>query len=577
MPSRGRRAAAGARAAAGGRARARGAARPAARRPIVKKKREEAERLARGAEPSPKSEKPPLDLPGDYGGTGEPPAPAPAPPPAPPPAPDGEKKKGGVLSTASRVLFGKKKAKKAEGSPGRATSRRQRGDPRQRSPRRGRAEAADEPAEEEEEGEEDEEEEENDDGSEDSGLGEDLETQVLAAMANGGAREPSPEPEPPAPDEELAERLDAFVTATTDLCFRLGEHERRAGEACRERLALSCALSAEQRSFEESLDRSLREQARLAELEDYEAADAMSVEVETMKREMALRSGKLRDLCLGDCDDKIQLARSKFERQLTRLAQRDDMVKASAADCDRELAALDVETRRCDDLEAETAAQLDGVARVCDDARDELVVAARLRDADAVWAGAALDVGGESSELHELRVAVAEAEALVHDASTARAGLADDATRHGDTASDLRRAKRSFAEPRAKAQLRLTAAAVALVQVELATVSAGDLRGKRGLEAYDDDGDDDDDDDEAPEPAAKAADDAAAPAEAADDAAAEEAAAAEEEAREAAAEEAARRAEAAAAAEAEAAAKAEAEAAAKRAAPFGSGGAPSSR
>ena len=64
--------------------------------------------------------------------------------------------------------------------------------------------------------------------------------------------------------------------------------------ACRERLA----LSAEQRNFEESLDRSLREQARLAELEDYEAADAMSVEVETMKREMALRSGKLRDLCV---------------------------------------------------------------------------------------------------------------------------------------------------------------------------------------------------------------------------------------------------------------------------------------
>ena len=58
------------------------------------------------------------------------------------------------------------------------------------------------------------------------------------------------------------------------------------------------ALSAEQRSFEESLDRSLREQARLAELEDYEAADAMSVEVETMKRETALRSGKLRDLCV---------------------------------------------------------------------------------------------------------------------------------------------------------------------------------------------------------------------------------------------------------------------------------------
>ena len=46
---------------------------------------------------------------------------------------------------------------------------------------------------------------------------------------------------------------------------------------------------------------------------------------------------------LDDCDGKIKLARSKFERQLQRLAQRDQMVKASAKDCEREQHALDAE------------------------------------------------------------------------------------------------------------------------------------------------------------------------------------------------------------------------------------------
>ncbi|KAK7237221.1 hypothetical protein SO694_00097068 [Aureococcus anophagefferens] len=66
---------------------------------------------------------------------------------------------------------------------------------------------------------------------------------------------------------------------------------------------------------------SLEKERKDAELEELQRRSRCSRERDAVSAE------------LGDCDDKIQLARSKFERQLTRLAQRDDMVKASAADC----------------------------------------------------------------------------------------------------------------------------------------------------------------------------------------------------------------------------------------------------
>ena len=80
-----------------------------------------------------------------------------------------------------------------------------------------------------------------------------------------------------APGDELKDTLDAFVVATEDLCMRLSSHERRGVEAQRERQALAGRCRC-------SFGQMLKEQAELAEAEDYKGADALQVRVDAAEK-----------------------------------------------------------------------------------------------------------------------------------------------------------------------------------------------------------------------------------------------------------------------------------------------------
>lgn len=96
------------------------------------------------------------------------------------------------------------------------------------------------------------------------------------------------------PEEEFMDKISGFVSGTTDLCFRLSEHERRAAVRAREK----ASFETEQSKFDSELKEKVLEQERLAEAEEYERADSLTTEVESLKQEMALRAAALRDLAL---------------------------------------------------------------------------------------------------------------------------------------------------------------------------------------------------------------------------------------------------------------------------------------
>ncbi len=469
-------------------------------------------------------------------------APAPAPKPAPPArphtaSPKAERKKPTVIS-------------KMEEAGKRLTGVFKRPSPRQKSPQPARAPTPDVAPSSSEEDEES-----------------DLEAKVRAAMARNDSDESVDEldyapreevvPEPPAkrPGDELKDTLDAFVVATEDLCMRLSSHERRGVEAQRERQA----LAEERASLDQALAKVLKEQAELAEAEDYEGADALQVRVDAARREVELRVERLDELdrdvhsedssieqrrkdheialkdlagwlrrfhedqrsvltCeeanaerkssteekrlaaegerlamerahvdrdaalvadefermeqlieqqtsgdlerrdaladqralkeleledlrrrvavleaerdaveaeLDDCDGKIKLARSKFERQLQRLAQRDQMVKASAKDCEREASVLDAERAQQACSGALVAADLSSRRRVAETAASELDAADRLANSKPVWQ--ADEVDDDDEALRQPRKNCEEAEASLREACSKRDALDDDA------------------------------------------------------------------------------------------------------------------------------------------------------
>ena len=399
---------------------------------------------------------------------------------------------------------------------------------------------------------------------EDDGDTSDLEAKVRAAMARNDSDESldelaySPkEAAPPVkqPGQDLAATLDAFVVATEDLCMRLAAHERRGVDAQRERQA----LAEERATLDDALAKVLREQAELAEAEDYEGADALQVRVDAARREVELRVERLDELdrdvhsedshiegrqrdyetalrelagwlrrfegdqrsvltCevantdrkaasdakrlsaeaerlamerahvdrdaalvadefermealieqqtsgdlerrdaladqqalkelelddlkrrvaileaerdaveaeLEDCEGKVALARSKFERQLQRLAQRDSMVKASAQDCAREAGVLDAEQAQQACVGARVAADLAARTRVADAALAELTAADHLQGARPVWV--CDEVAGDDASLATPRAAYAAAETELREANGARTALDDDA------------------------------------------------------------------------------------------------------------------------------------------------------
>ena len=122
---------------------------------------------------------------------------------------------------------------------------------------------------------------------------------------------PEPEPEEKAPEVELEEKIQSFVSQTTELCFRLSEHDRRAAEVGKEREA----LVADQATFEIDLKAKVKEQERLAEAEEYERADELTTAVERLKQEMALRAAALRDLALEVDRAEREIAQKRKERK----------------------------------------------------------------------------------------------------------------------------------------------------------------------------------------------------------------------------------------------------------------------
>ena len=232
-------------------------------------------------------------------------APAPAPKPAPPArphtaSPKAERKKPTVIS-------------KMEEAGKRLTGVFKRPSPRQKSPQPARAPTPDVAPSSSEEDEES-----------------DLEAKVRAAMARNDSDESIDEldyapreevvPEPPAkrPGDELKDTLDAFVVATEDLCMRLSSHERRGVEAQRERQA----LAEERASLDQALAKVLKEQAELAEAEDYEGADALQVRVDAARREVELRVERLDELDrdVHSEDSSIEQRRKDHELALKDLA-----------------------------------------------------------------------------------------------------------------------------------------------------------------------------------------------------------------------------------------------------------------
>ncbi|KAJ1460332.1 hypothetical protein M885DRAFT_585227 [Pelagophyceae sp. CCMP2097] len=364
---------------------------------------------------------------------------------------------------------------------------------------------------------------------------------------------PAP-PAPPAPAAELGERLDAFVALTTDLCFRLAEHERRASEMTLERES----FSRDQAGFEADLKATLAQQQKLAEDEEYERADGMSAAVDSLRHEMALRATALKDLALeadkaerdvskrrdaqrahveaaasflrafeqrqreslkassaqaasrrsaalyrvaaesdrlamekahverdaahvaeefermetlieaqtsvdaarrealdstlaakdveideltvrlstlaserdglraelGAAAAKIAEVRSKFERQLQRLEQREKMVKGSAHDCDAEILALEAEKRAVDEASDDADRRNAQAAALAEEAKVELDVARALQAATTLYAGPAAPAekaqpAPAAAADHGLQVALAEAEESAHEAAAA--------------------------------------------------------------------------------------------------------------------------------------------------------------
>merc|ERR1719213_533188 len=167
---------------------------------------------------------------------------------------------------------------------------------------------------------------------------------------------------------------------------------------------------------------------------DLERRDALAdqralkeLELEDLRRRVAVLEAE-RDAVeaeLDDCDGKIKLARSKFERQLQRLAQRDQMVKASAKDCEREASVLDAERARQACSGALVAADLSSRRRVAETAASELDAADRLANSKPVWQ--ADEVDDDDEALRQPRKNCEEAEASLREACSKRDALDDDA------------------------------------------------------------------------------------------------------------------------------------------------------
>merc|ERR1719359_1911247 len=167
---------------------------------------------------------------------------------------------------------------------------------------------------------------------------------------------------------------------------------------------------------------------------DLERRDALAdqralkeLELEDLRRRVAVLEAE-RDAVeaeLDDCDGKIKLARSKFERQLQRLAQRDQMVKASAKDCEREASVLDAERAQQACSGALVAADLSSRRRVAETAASELDAADRLANSKPVWQ--ADEVDDDDEALRQPRKNCEEAEASLREACSQRDALDDDA------------------------------------------------------------------------------------------------------------------------------------------------------
>lgn len=230
---------------------------------------------------------------------------------------------------------------------------------------------------------------------------------------------PAPPPKEKSPEEELGDKIAGFVSGTTDLCFRLSEHERRAAEVGREK----AALASEQAEFESELKEKVREQERLAEAEEYELADELNSSVERLKQEMALRAAALRDLALEVDRAEREMGVRRVERlraaedvarwlNAFETAQRDALKTASRDATQRREAAVRRVEAEAERLSMERAHVERDAAHVAEefDRMEKLIEAQTAGDAER-RDELARDKAAKEAEIDELKMRLAAATA----------------------------------------------------------------------------------------------------------------------------------------------------------------------